>query len=179
LNQAAHTEQEQIMISRKCKRSLAPVVALATGLIAISNVGSAHAQNQGYGSMQSPGQRPTTSPYLNILRSGGSPAINYYGVVRPEVNFSNSLFQMQTQQGTLAAQQQDLMSYTAVPPTGHAAGFGTQTKYFMRPTSMGQTPTGYSSGGIGAGLGTGIGGVGGNTGIGNITTTTPPPRTIR
>jgi hypothetical protein len=78
-----------------------------------------------------PGRRPFVSPYINILRAGADPAINYYGIVRPEITFRNSISRLQQQQGALAAQEQDLASYMAVPPTGHTSGFQTQSKYFM------------------------------------------------
>jgi hypothetical protein len=35
--------------------------------------------------------RPAVSPYLNLLRGGTNPAINYYGLVRPEFQFRRSI----------------------------------------------------------------------------------------
>jgi len=32
-------------------------------------------------------QRPPVSPYLNLLGTNRNPAINYYGIVRPELRF--------------------------------------------------------------------------------------------
>ena len=97
----------------------------------------AHAQAQQYG--LNPSNRPAFSPYLNLLRSGSSPGVNYYGIVRPEIFFSNSLYQLQGQQSTLANRQEDLAAYTALPATGHASGFQTQAKYFMTSGGQGQS----------------------------------------
>jgi hypothetical protein len=84
-----------------------------------------------------PSRRPAVSPYVNLLRTGSSPAINYYGIVRPEIMFGNALNQLQSQQATLANQQQDQAAAIALPATGHRSGFMTQGKYFM--SSGGQT----------------------------------------
>jgi hypothetical protein len=83
-----------------------------------------------------PSRKPAVSPYINILRTGSSPGINYYGIVRPEIAFRNQLFQVEGQQTALgnqiSSQQQDLARATALPPTGHPSGFMTQGKYFLR-----------------------------------------------
>jgi hypothetical protein len=125
-------------MKRNGKLPLGLLTGVSLALAVLANVETANGQ-YGPGAIQNPGARPTTSPYLNIIRSGASPAINYYGVVRPEVAFSNSLNQLQQQQGALASQQQDLNSYTAVPPTGHAAGYMTESKYFLRINSAGSS----------------------------------------
>jgi hypothetical protein len=39
--------------------------------------------------------RPPVSPYLNMFRSG-NPAIDYYGIVQPQLQTQQQLFQMQT-----------------------------------------------------------------------------------
>jgi hypothetical protein len=147
------------MKDSKGTRGLGSLVGLTLTLVLILS-GAANGQFPGPPQPgQNPALRPPVSPYINILRSGNSPAINYYGVVRPEVNFSGSLFQLQTQQGLLANQQQDLVSYTAVAPTGHAAGFMTQSKYYMRMGSAGAVGGGYGAA-TAAGLGAPGGGYG-------------------
>src|SRR6266542_4675512 len=68
--------------------------------------------------------RPAVSPYLNINR-GGDPAINYYGLVRPQVAF-NKAFQ------TLGDNVVALESATNQPSqTGQRSSFMTQSRYFM------------------------------------------------
>src|SRR5438105_4099487 len=92
--------------------------------------GSAHAQVSGYRMDRS--QTPGFSPYLNLLRGGSNPGINYYGIVRPEITFGNSLYQLGVQQNLLQGQQADLgnqqsalAAYTQLPNTGRSSGFMT------------------------------------------------------
>jgi hypothetical protein len=103
-------------------------------------------------------QTPGFSPYLNLLRGGNSPAINYYGIVRPEITFGNSLYQLGVQQNLLQGQQTDLSNqqsalaaYTALPATGHTTGFMTQSKFFMTNGGAGQGNT-FAPGGFGQGV---------------------------
>jgi len=53
--------------------------------------------------------QPVFSPYLNLGRSGSNPAVDYYGIVRPQVEFASSLQQLQSQElfnyATLSAGQ--------------------------------------------------------------------------
>lgn len=42
-----------------------------------------------------PPARPAFSPYLNLLRPGGTPTLNYYGIVRPELAFRDSILGLQ------------------------------------------------------------------------------------
>jgi hypothetical protein len=81
-----------------------------------------------------PYTRPPVSPYLNLLR-GGNPAINYFGIVRPELEG----IQMTQQLG-------QLNPYGPVPPvaptgvlpvTGHVATFGNFSHYYYQ--NLGQT----------------------------------------
>jgi hypothetical protein len=119
--------------------------------------------------------RPTVSPYLNLLRSGGSPALNYYTLVRPQNQFYQSLRQLQQDVGANAQELNSLQqstTTTAMPmrPTGFAAGFMTQSQYFMnfgagvggtRPGQV-QAPTFGQRGMIGTGyMGSQAGMVGG------------------
>ncbi len=62
------------------------------------------ARGQGpYGNPTSgnPYSRPAYSPYLNLLRGGASPATNYFGLVRPQLDFRSGLLQLQQQTATL------------------------------------------------------------------------------
>jgi hypothetical protein len=85
--------------------------------------------------------RPTFSPYLNLTRQGGTPALNYYGLVRPEQQFRQSI---QTLQGAATANQQaigDIQTGGGLPATGHPTQFlnngslnsGSQTRSFGSP----------------------------------------------
>ena len=76
--------------------------------------------------------RPTFSPYLNLVRPGGSAVQNYYGLVRPEVQARQSL---QNLQGSVALNQQAIGDVQAgineIPVTGHQASFLNHGRYFL------------------------------------------------
>jgi hypothetical protein len=86
-----------------------------------------------------PYQRPLVSPYLNMNRSG-NPAINYYGLVRPQINTAKSITQLQLQQQALPqlgqpfAPVNDPSAFT-LPETGHPTTFFSYGTYF--PTTTG------------------------------------------
>jgi hypothetical protein len=74
-------------------------------------------------------RRPTFSPYLNLTRPEGGAARNYYGLVRPEVEFRNNISQLQQDARALS------IAAAAPPPsgemeTGHRAGYMTHLRYF-------------------------------------------------
>src|SRR5580658_10364261 len=46
---------------------------------------------------------PAVSPYLNLLRSGSSQAVNYYGLVRPAIDTQSSISNLQQQVTDLPA----------------------------------------------------------------------------
>jgi hypothetical protein len=79
------------------------------------------------------------SPYLNLQRTN-SPGINYFGLVRPQMQTQQSLMQLQQQQSLL--EQQTAAGLTAVNglgglpmPTGHQVQFMNYSHYF--PTTTG------------------------------------------
>jgi hypothetical protein len=120
--------------------------------------GSAHAQ--GYpGGGYNPGSRPAYSPYLNLNRQGGTLNENYQGLVRPQINFQNSIQQLDAQQALGANQQGGPQEGQFLPPTGHGARFMTQSRYFLTNGAAG-VGGGYGGVGFGAG-GVGAGGIGG------------------
>lgn len=77
---------------------------------------------------------PPVSPYLNLLRPGTSPAINYYGLVRPEMNFLNSVQALQAQLGY--AQQAAALQAGEVGTTGHPVYFLNYGSYFLNTTGQ-------------------------------------------
>jgi hypothetical protein len=85
---------------------------------------------------------PGYSPYLNLLRPGTNPAINYYGLVRPQQQFARS---MQFIQGELTNQSTtgDMQSDAGAPTTGHSIYFLNYGGYFMN-TRGGQVSSGFS-----------------------------------
>jgi hypothetical protein len=103
--------------------------------------GTSHAQFQspfggggfggGFGSgFGSQINRPTVSPYLNIAR-GGDPAINYYGLVRPQIAFGRAF---QNVENNVTALQADAGQPSQ---TGQRSSFMTQSRYFMNNYSSG------------------------------------------
>src|SRR3954452_11090426 len=90
---------------------------------------TALAQGGGAGGPYNPANRPVYSPYLNLLRRDAPLVNNYYGLVRPEINFRNAIQQLDQQQTTIGGQQTALTE--ALTPTGHASRFMSQRRYFM------------------------------------------------
>jgi hypothetical protein len=78
-----------------------------------------------------PVRPPAFSPYLNMLRSG-TPAINYYGLVRPEIQFRQSINNLATD---VAANQQAIGQFNTAlgvtRGTGHPTQFMNLGGYFM------------------------------------------------
>ena len=85
--------------------------------------------------LQSPQNRPTTSPYLNLLGGNRGPGFNYYRRVRPEQNFlrndaifNRSLGNMQQEMSSFKRQLQSTKS--GLSPTGHRTSFLNLGNYF-------------------------------------------------
>lgn len=75
-----------------------------------------------------PYYRPPVSPYLN-LAIGGSPGINYYGIVRPQLQTNAALQQLQQAQMQEAAEL--TQAYTqGVPITGVRAQYMNFSHYY-------------------------------------------------
>ena len=106
----------------------------ATVLVHVSlGLTPAGAQSPGLpGGLVGPGQYkpPAVSPYLNLLRPG-DPAINYFGLVRPQQDFRNGIQGLNTAFG--AVQSQAVLQEGQEFPlgTGHASNYMTQGKFFM------------------------------------------------
>jgi hypothetical protein len=96
----------------------------------------------------SPYSRPAYSPYLNLLRTGALPGINYYGLVRPELDFRIGLGQLQLQANQTQQALTDLRGLSGTPISGTLAGFQTQGIYFNNvgtgggPAGIGPEPAG-------------------------------------
>lgn len=94
--------------------------------------------------------RPTVSPYLSIIR--GNPAINYFGSVRPQIEMSQQLYQLQQQvqqQGqpnlVLPLDPQQTQGPLAIT-TGHPVSFMNYSNYYSYGSRAGM-------GGIAGGTG--------------------------
>ncbi len=109
------------------------------------------------GGMNGPGNTPTFSPYINLLREGGGVGQNYFGLVRPQVEFAqqnqmlgqgiNALQANQMQPGRMVGGY----GYTQLGATGHPVMFGT--------INGGRFQGGYNGVAGGGGFGGGGGGM--------------------
>lgn len=128
-----------------------PVAVVVVGLAA----GPAAAQF-GAGPPRGPALPPAFSPYLNLVR-GGNPAINYFGLVRPQQQLSAAVQQLQHNQ----ANQVNPFAQAAAGgdvATGNPFGFQNYRSYFQNQFTAG----GFGNQFGGAGRG---GGGGGSAGL--------------
>jgi hypothetical protein len=110
------------------------MLQLAASAVVVA-LGVTDAQAQGPGRSIGMTPPPGYSPYLNLLRPGTNPAINYYGLVRPQQAFAQS---MQFLQGELMSQPTLADSQSGGPATtGHSIFFMNYGGYFMN-TGAGQ-----------------------------------------
>lgn len=104
---------------------------LIAAAVAAALASSASAQPPQVGVVGAP-QRPAFSPYLNLVRPGTSPTLNYYGLVRPEIQARQAI---QNLQGSVTANQEALgvlqQGNLELPTTGHQAMFLNHGSYFM------------------------------------------------
>ena len=131
----------------------------AVVVLAVLTLGLTSRANAQMGAYQGP-----VSPYINILRGGASPAINWFNIVQPQIAFDNAITQLQVQQSALG---QALTTPTALGmTTGHPVMFGNYSHYY----TAGRMGTGGSTtGGIGmAGMGMGGMGIMGGMGTGGM-----------
>jgi hypothetical protein len=111
-------------MSRTRGWSAVPVVMLVLG------VARAAAQT-GYVPVPGPALPPRYSPYLNLTRPGGTPAMNYYGLVRPEVEARNAYLGLQQQVNVLQQQVATQGPESgALPTTGYPIRFLDYSSYF-------------------------------------------------
>lgn len=108
---------------------------------------SARAQYAG-----NPYSRPRVSPYINLLRGGSGPAINYYGIVRPEIEARAGIFEAQ-QQAQLNQQAISGMQSSGRETliTGRVAGFQNHMSYFQNYGGAVQGAVGIPGGGLAGG----------------------------
>ncbi len=109
-------------------------------------------------------KRSPVSPYINLMNPGGATAIDYYGIVRPQMDAQRSINNLQQGLSNLgdlnqpAAIQQTSANALGGMQTGHSATYFNYQNYF--PNAPGTT------GGSSTGAGFGSAGFG-STGSGN------------
>jgi hypothetical protein len=91
-----------------------------------------------------PVSSPAYSPYLNLARPGNA-ANNYYGLVRPQIDFQNQVNTLQQQYGVLSRDVNAPAADQVLPPptTGHAAQFMNYSRYYpgFAANRTGRAPT--------------------------------------
>jgi hypothetical protein len=85
---------------------------------------------------------PVLNPYLNLLR-GGNPAVNYYGLVRPQMQQNQQLQRLQnglarTTEEVEAAAATPAMTPGVLADTGHTVGFMTYSRFFNTVSPRGR-----------------------------------------
>ena len=108
-------------------------MSVYAGVLVLFAAGGGRAQGPGYGPIQT---NPAYNPYLNLLRPGGSVFQNYFGLVRPEIEFRRTISGLQYQAAALSQQVGGLTESSMANPegiraTGFRPGYFTQRKYFM------------------------------------------------
>ena len=114
--------------------------------------------------------RPTFSPYLNLLRRGNSPGVNYYGMVRPEIEAQKTFRSLQSQiaDNNRSIADQSAVLQTALPGTGEkTVTFLNTGGYFMNLSPQG---------GMGAAFGAPLSNAGNLQGAANNTGNRAPTR---
>lgn len=113
------------------RRIVPALIALALAVTA----GAAHAQQPPAVQQQPtpPYSPPVVSPYLNLLHRG-NPAVNYYGIVQPQIQDARQLQMLQFGLNRTAAEATAAEAAATTPgglaTTGHTVGFMTYTRYF-------------------------------------------------
>src|SRR5262245_61625605 len=108
--------------------------ALATlCLLAATGGGQARAQAPARLGQLTPSTQPAYSPYLNLLRPGTPFFQNYYGLVRPEVEFRGGIRSLQQQAAVEQEAVSGLTGAATLPPTGHRTAFMNTGGYFLAP----------------------------------------------
>ena len=100
----------------------------AVGAITVMSVADGNAQMPNGAPGPLPQTQPIYSPYLNLLRQGNSPAFNYFGLVRPELNFSSSVYGLQQQ---AVNTQQTVGQIQSGLTTGHQTMFLNYGGYYQ------------------------------------------------
>jgi hypothetical protein len=103
-----------------------------------------------------PANTPAVSPYLNLLRPSGTAGFNYYGLVRPQMEFRNGIQDLQFQQQALGGQAAPIdpqSGFLTTPGTGHAATFLYTGGYYSGIYTGRPGGAGRLGGGAGQGFG--------------------------
>jgi hypothetical protein len=105
--------------------------AALAGVLCVLAAGQVEAQFQRPGPAN-PTMPPVFSPYLNMLRADSPAAINYFGLVRPQITAQARFGALQQElMMTQLQQQQQGMAPNDLPVSGQAAFFLNTGGYFL------------------------------------------------
>jgi hypothetical protein len=141
------------------------IIQLSGAVASLALLPAAWGQMRG-GSIDRPFNTPAFSPYLNMLRSDSGPAQNYYGLVRPQLEFARQNQQLSAGLESLQTQQNSMMQPMGQPMMGYGYSQLGMTGHPVIFNSFGTSQfsggyTGTSSGMMGGGFGGGMMGGGG------------------
>ena len=114
---------------------IAAVIMLIAANFSQAQVGAYNRPNFGpmSGPMSGPSARPVVSPYINL--GGRNPVVNYYGIIRPELESRSlelrqqqNLQQLERRLREGEAKTEELM----LPRTGHRSYFMNLSHYYPR-----------------------------------------------
>ncbi len=117
-------------------RSNAAAILAALAFLLAGSSSRTHAQTL-YGNLN----QPAVSPYLNVLRGGAPPGVNYYNIVQPQLQFFSAINRLQQQQQQTAAVLGS--SSGGALTTGHEVQFSNYSHYY--PSQLGGYRTGLTS----------------------------------
>lgn len=137
-------------------RGMLLLTVLTSGGTAVAQIGADR--------INRPIDTPTFSPYINMFREGGGVGLNYFGLVRPQIDFAqqNQQLGMNVQALQMQGHQGQMMmpayGYSQLGTTGHPVVFNS--------FGQGRFGGGYNGmaggmGGMGGGMAGGMGGFGG------------------
>ncbi len=121
------------------------VGAICLTFVATLGLSRASAQYPTGDRAANPNAGPAVSPYLNLLRRGSSAGVNYYGLVRPDLEFRSAFRGIQQQ---IDSQRLDQgIDTRGLPETGHPSSFLDTRGYFLNiaPIQRGGPPSGPSA----------------------------------
>ena len=107
--------------------NLLKITVPALGLAFLVSAGTLHAQAPPI--TGNPANRPFVSPYINLLRGGSSAGVNYYGLVRPDIELRAGI--QRNQQQIVAGQQSYAELTSGLSTTGHPTRYMTHWNYFL------------------------------------------------
>lgn len=116
------------------------LAALAAGF---AGTAAGQVPGQPFGGPQGPMRTPAFSPYLNLARRDVNPAINYFGIVRPQLQFASSIQALQSQSNQINPYASFLGNDQELV-TGKVFGFQNHLNFYQNQ---------FVAGGLGAGIG--------------------------